>query len=115
MIAARDALLGSMKEGTLKWLSELPIYRQFGNVVIAHAGADPTGPIENNDLDTFIWGHPNFHSTPRTDGLWIVHGHTIFNQAQIGDGRISIDTGAYATGCLTAAILTPDGVTFQTT
>ncbi|WP_243263427.1 hypothetical protein [Sulfitobacter dubius] len=44
----------------------------------------------------------------------MLHGHTIVDTGTVTKGRIAIDTGAYATGRLTAARVSEDGVTFQT-
>jgi serine/threonine protein phosphatase 1 len=41
-----------------------------------------------------------------------VHGHTIVAAPTLLDGRISVDTGAYATGVLTAAVVDNTGVVF---
>ncbi len=99
----------------IDWLSNLPVLVQSGNVCILHAGADPTLSIESQPSGTLIWGHPSFDRTPRKDGIWVVHGHTIVDQPLIRQGRISIDTGAYATGHLTAAVITDGQVHFIST
>ncbi|WP_422077330.1 metallophosphoesterase [Vannielia sp.] len=94
-------------DGLLAWLSDLPRHWQSGNVAVTHAGADPARPIaeQSNSLTN---GHPDFFSAPRPDGTWIVHGHYIRETHEIHPGRIAIDTGAYATGQLTAVVLAPD-------
>lgn len=112
---ARDALYGAMGEEMVNWLVGLDCIAWSGNVAVVHAGADPNTPLEQHDPETFIWGHPDFRKTPRSDGFWIVHGHTVVDGPKLRDGRISIDTGAYATGQLTAAVLTRDGVEFIST
>lgn len=111
----RDALFDAMGEELVSWLSGLDCIAWSGNVAVVHAGADPARPLEDHDPDTFIWGHPEFRNTPRCDGFWVVHGHTIIDAPQMKEGRIAIDTGAYATGRLTAAVFTPDGVEFVST
>ena len=115
LLRARDALFDAMGEDLAKWLSGLECIAWSGNVAVVHAGADPKAPMENHDPITFIWGHPDFRKIPRSDGFWVVHGHTIVDKPKVDDGRISIDTGAYATGQLTAAVFTQDGVEFVTT
>ena len=79
-----------------------------GNVVCVHAGLDPTQGLDDQTGDTCMWGADTFLKQPRKDGYWVVHGHTIVEQAHIGQGRMSIDTGAYATGQLTALGLYKD-------
>lgn len=115
LIRARDALYEAMGEDLVDWLSGLEPIGWSGNVAVVHAGANPNIPLENHDAETFVWGHPEFGSKPRSDGFWIVHGHTVVESPRIKDGRISVDTGAYNTGRLTAAVVTPTGVEFLST
>lgn len=108
----RDDLLAAMGRDLLDWMAELPVLEQRGNVAILHAGADPAQPLTDQPDKTLIWGHPDFGKVPRQDGQWVLHGHTIVDAPAMKDGIISIDTGAYATGRLTAAHLTSEGCQF---
>ncbi|QFT48696.1 Serine/threonine-protein phosphatase 2 (plasmid) [Roseivivax sp. THAF40] len=112
---ARNTFVNEVGEELIDWVRELPLIRWSGNIAVLHAGADPAVPIEDNPARTLIWGHPDFMTTPRQDGWWIAHGHTIVDEAVVADGRISLDTGAYATGRLTAAVITPDGIELVST
>jgi serine/threonine protein phosphatase 1 len=103
---ARAQLLEVMPEGLEQWLRMHARMFQTGNVVVVHAAADPSLPMHAQKSQALNWGHVRFRHTPRQDGLWIVHGHTIVNVPQEGNGVISIDTGAYATGRLTAVHIT---------
>ncbi len=87
----------------LRWLDTLPTIWQSGNLVVAHAAVDPHLPIALQAEKTLKWGHKDFLTTPREDGVWVAHGHTIVEEAGAEAGRIAVDTGAYATGRLTAA------------
>jgi serine/threonine protein phosphatase 1 len=109
---ARDALAAAMGRERAAWIRALPLVWRSGNVWAVHAGADPARSMEDQDAGTFLWGDPGFLRHPRADGQWIVHGHTIMKAPKIGEGRISIDTGAYATGILTAAVITSEGTGF---
>jgi serine/threonine protein phosphatase 1 len=111
-IGVRDQLAAAIGEPTLNWLRDLPLSWQSGNVVVVHAGADPALPIDSQDMSSLLWGHPDFRRRARSDGLWIVHGHTIVDTPQALNGRISTDTGAYATGILTAALIETEQVSF---
>ena len=102
---ARDQLLEVMPEGLEDWLASRPRWFQSSNVVVVHAGADPDRPMEEQRDQALTWGHPAFGKQAREDGLWVVHGHTIVTLPQEKNGIISVDTGAYATGKLTAAII----------
>ena len=107
---ARDALVTELGEDLVTWVRDLPLLRWSGNVAVVHAGADPAKPIEENAPRTFLWGHKDFMTTPRPDGWWVAHGHTIVDAAVVADGRISLDTGAFATGRLTGAVIAPEGI-----
>ena len=112
LIDARDALREQLGAEQEQWLRSLPRKWVSGNVAVVHAGADPAVPIENQADEVLTWGHPDFMRQNRTDGMWVVHGHTIMPEPQIRNGRISIDTGAYATGQLTAAKIEAGKVEF---
>jgi serine/threonine protein phosphatase 1 len=111
---ARDKLAETMGDDLITWLRNRPTRWQSGNVAVVHAGADPATPIEDQTTRTLHWGHPDFERKQRQDGVWVVHGHTMVDAAHATQGRIAIDTGAYATGCLTAAVIDEDGVRFET-
>lgn len=110
----RDALCEAMGPDLLTWVQQLPLSWQSGNVFVCHAGADPTQPIEYQMPETLLWGHELFGSKSREDGIWVLHGHTIFEKAQAQGGRISVDIGAYATGRLVCAHVCAQDVTFLT-
>lgn len=108
----RDQLVQAMGIEMIDWLIALPLMWQSGNVAVVHAGADPKLPLDAQADEILMWGHGDFQRIDRSDGIWIVHGHTIVRQARSENGRISIDTGAYATGRLTAAYIRPGQVSF---
>ncbi|WP_372922144.1 metallophosphoesterase family protein [Roseovarius sp.] len=111
----RDRLSDAMGDRAIAWLRTLPLTWRSGNVWAVHAGADPALPMIEQTEDVLLWGHSAFRKTLRTDGQWVVHGHTIVDAAQIEGGRIALDTGAYATGRLSAAGISADGVDFMRT
>ncbi|RBI87206.1 serine/threonine protein phosphatase [Rhodosalinus halophilus] len=114
-VAARDALVDAMGLDLIDWLTARPLVWWSGDVAVVHAGADPGLPIAKQPSETLLWGHPEFAWTPRADGLWVVHGHTIVDAPEARAGRVPIDTGAYATGRLTAALVEAGGVRFRQT
>ena len=86
-----------------------------GNVNFTHAGADPARPVAAQEAHTLTWGHPDFGMVPRSDGQWIVHGHTIVDAPFVAPGQICVDTGAFFSGRLTAARLADGDVQFLST
>jgi len=99
----------SMGPATEEWLRGLPLRIQSGNVFVVHAAVDPARPIDDQSDRVLMWGHPEFMLRPRTDGIWVAHGHTIVDMPVAENTRISVDTGAYRTGILSAAALFPSG------
>lgn len=112
LTAARDEMVKRMGNAQIDWLQTMPLFYETGNVAIVHAGADPVCPIAQQSNTVLMWGHPEFRKTTRPDGIWVVHGHTIVDEPMVKNGRISVDTGAYATGRLTAVRIGADGIEF---
>lgn len=105
---AHAELSEKLADGTEAWLRSLPLIWKSGNVVVTHAGPDPSKPIDQQENQSFLWGHKRFLRELRTDGIWVAHGHWITNKATSRKGRVAVDTGAYQSNILTAAILSPD-------
>jgi serine/threonine protein phosphatase 1 len=97
------------------WLRQLPRHWHSGNMWCVHAGMDPAKPPEAQKPETFLWGHKSFLSDARTDGICVVHGHTIVDTPVHAGSRIAVDTGAYKSGCLTAAHIGVDACAFSST
>ncbi len=112
---ARDALLRAAGDDLVAWMRGLPLVWSSGNLHVTHAGGDPASPIEPRRGHGLLWGHPDFLRKSRQDGYWMVHGHYVVSEAASTGGRISVDTGAYATGRLTAALIEPGSVRFLST
>lgn len=94
---------------TQEWLAERPLSWSSGTLWAVHAGADPQRDMTAQSGRVLIWGHPEFDSTERGDGLWVAHGHAETETPKLADGRISLDTAAWSSGRLTACAVKPDG------
>ncbi len=110
---ARDALVTAMGTELVAWLRGLPDRFVSGNVAVVHAGADPLVAIAAQKGATLRWGHPRFQTQARKDGVWVAHGHTVYAQGAVQQGRIAVDSGAYATGRLTFARISKGDVRFE--
>ena len=73
-----------------------------GDYLFVHAGIRPGVALSDQQSQDLRWIRDPFlgHSDPF--GHVVVHGHTIFNEPDVGHNRIGLDTGAYRTGQLTA-------------
>lgn len=75
---------------------------EYGDYFFCHAGVRPgIGLYDQNEQD-LIWIRHEFLKHEGDFGKIVVHGHSISMQPEILANRINIDTGAYATGTLTA-------------
>lgn len=112
---AAGRLRDAMGEEMVGWLRGRPLTFRSGNLVVVHAALDPRRPVGEQDEQVMLWGHPRFETEPRTDGIWVAHGHVIRPEPLAAAGRIAVDTGAFATGRLTAALIRPGGGEFVQT
>lgn len=102
-------LRSAMPPGQEAWLRGLPSKHRDGNILCVHAAADPAVPPDAQEEQVLLWGHRGFLRTHRSDGLCVVHGHTIVDTPLHAPTRIAVDTGAYFSGVLTAAMISPLG------
>lgn len=79
-----------------------------GDYLFVHAGIDPHVPIEDQRRSDMLWIRERFLRHDQPLSHVVVHGHTIFEEVDHRDHRISIDTGAFRTGRLTALVLEGD-------
>lgn len=87
------------------FLAGLPLAHRDGNVFICHAAIDVDAPLERQPERALLWGDDRFLSQGGPDGVVVVHGHTISETIDVGRNRIGVDTGAFASGRLTALVI----------
>ncbi len=80
----------------------------LGDYVFVHAGIDPAQPLDAQSEANLRWIREPFLSHDEPLGFVVVHGHTIADEPDVRTNRIGIDTGAYASGRLTALVLEGD-------
>jgi len=104
-----NALQDAIGSDTLDWIRALPTMHTSGTLHVVHAAADPRRAMDDQSPRVLTWGHPEFLSVARSDGQWVAHGHTRSERPYLKDSRISVDTGAWETGVLSAAMVLPNG------
>jgi serine/threonine protein phosphatase 1 len=77
----------------------------IGDYAFVHAGVDPLASLAQQRASTLRWIREPFLSFEGDFGKVVVHGHTITPDAVLRANRIGLDTGAYASGRLTALAL----------
>ena len=73
--------------------------------MFVHAGVRPGVPLDNQQLTDLLWIREDFLASAFPHDKRIVHGHTPSDQPIVKPNRLGLDTGAYATGRLSAAVL----------
>ena len=76
-----------------------------GDFFFAHAGVKPRVRLSHQKESDLLWIREEFLNSSEDFGKIVVHGHTPVPQIDIGPNRINIDTGAFATGCLTCLVI----------
>jgi serine/threonine protein phosphatase 1 len=113
---ARDELAERLPPAHEDFLLNLELVAIYGDYAFVHAGMRPGVPIGEQRERDLLWIREPFLSDTRRFEKVVVHGHTPSVQPFVGRNRIGIDTGAYATGVLTAIRLNgSERVFFQST
>ncbi|HEY3797694.1 MAG TPA: metallophosphoesterase family protein [Caulobacteraceae bacterium] len=99
---ARDELSERLPPSHRAFLQDLELLAAYGDYAFVHAGVRPGVPIAAQREQDLLWIREPFLSEARPFEKVIVHGHTPSVEPFLGRYRIGIDTGAYATGVLTA-------------
>ncbi len=88
---------------------------EYGDYVFVHAGIRPGIDLAEQKVSDLRWIRDEFLSHAGSHGRVIVHGHSITEDVDHRSNRIGIDTGAFASGRLTAIALEGDARWFLQT
>lgn len=103
-----NALRAVVPKEHIAWLEHLPVSLRLPGLAVVHAGLRPGVPFDDQSDSDLLWIRSPFLEADRDDGLLVVHGHTPTTDPEVTSGRICVDTGAFATGILTAVRLARD-------
>jgi serine/threonine protein phosphatase 1 len=81
---------------------------RFGDYLFVHAGIRPGIDLQEQRQSDLRWIREPFLFDESDHGFIVVHGHTISPEVEEKSNRIGIDTGAFATGVLTALAIEGD-------
>lgn len=93
----------------IAFLGSRPLSFSVPGAVFVHAGLKPELPLERQEEKDMLWIREEFSNQDWSHLGVVVHGHTPTKEPIVSRGRICVDTGAYATGVLTAVRLTEGG------
>ena len=107
----RAALLPVHSEFLASLKTSLTVSRYF----LCHAGVRPGVALERQSEEDLLWIRDEFLKSKMDFGKIVVHGHTPTEAPEVLPNRINIDTGAFATGRLTCAVLDDSNCRFLST
>lgn len=101
----QTAFANALPQRHLDFYRSLTLQHRAGDYWFVHAGIRPGTPAEAQGPAELLWIRDEFLNSTADHGAVVVHGHTITPEPVVRPNRIGIDTGAYASGCLTCLVL----------
>lgn len=96
----------------VRFLDDLEPCLTLGGYFFCHAGALPGVALDDQSERDLMWIRGRFLNDDQPFERVVVHGHTPTDAPHVDHRRIGVDTGAYATGVLTAVRLDGEAETF---
>jgi serine/threonine protein phosphatase 1 len=106
--AVRRALADKLPAHHRRFLEAMPLSVTIGDYFFVHAGVRPGRSLADQSPVDLVWIREPFLSWREPFEKVVVHGHTPVRDPELLPNRINLDTGAFATGRLTAAVLEED-------
>lgn len=103
--AAVEAIREVIPPEHLEFLSSFADTCRFGDYLFVHAGIRPGVELDQQTQLDLRWIREPFLADDTDHGFVVIHGHTIRPEIDERPNRIGIDTGAYASGVLTALVI----------
>lgn len=100
-----DAFVPLVPDEHHAFLNAMIDQHRIGSYTFVHAGVRPGVALDKQKPGDLRWIRKEFLDFEGDYGTVVVHGHSISDQAEEYANRIGIDTGAYASGHLTALVL----------
>lgn len=95
-------LAGKVPARHIEFLSSFDDYAEVGDYLFVHAGVRPGVAIAEQSLADLRWIRHEFLGSKVSHERLVIHGHSISDEVDVRSNRIGIDTGAFASGRLTA-------------
>ena len=86
----------------LDFLAGFEDWIALGDYLFVHAGLRPGVALDAQEQSDLCWIREEFLNHRDSFGPLVVHGHSITEEIDVRANRIGIDTGAFASGRLTA-------------
>ncbi|HZV19396.1 MAG TPA: metallophosphoesterase family protein [Sphingobium sp.] len=98
----RDWMMGNIPEAHLQFIEGMAEKVLIGGYAFVHAGVRPGVPMAEQEVRDLRWIRDEFLTFAEPHDYFVVHGHSITADVEEQPNRVGIDTGAYASGVLTA-------------
>ncbi|MBL1438136.1 MAG: serine/threonine protein phosphatase [Rhodobacteraceae bacterium] len=92
--AFSDAFSDVYPQAHFDWIEGCERSIHIGGYFFAHAGVDPTRPLDQQLEYDLMWIRQPFLSFKEDLGAIVVHGHTPVDEVENHGNRIAVDTGA---------------------
>jgi serine/threonine protein phosphatase 1 len=99
------ALLQNVPDEHRRFIGNLVFSVELGDFFFCHAGIMPGVPLDEQEPRDLIWIRDRFLAHDELYAKVVVHGHTPTRDPEVRMNRINIDTGAFASGVLTALLI----------
>ena len=103
--SARAAFAQALPAGHRRFFEATALSATRGDYYFCHAGVRPGVALERQRAEDLLWIRGEFLDHVGDFGKVVVHGHTPTETPELLANRINVDTGAYASGVLTALAL----------
>ena len=104
LLRAQGLLRQALPPAHVDFLRGLRMTHEEGDYAFVHAGVKPGVPLAAQREEDMLWIRDEFLTSQASFGRIVVHGHSISRDPDVRQNRIGIDTGAFATGRLTAFV-----------
>jgi serine/threonine protein phosphatase 1 len=104
----KTELTKNLPQNHYSFYKDLRNYFVAGDFLFVHAGVRPGIEIEKQSEEDLTGIRDEFLNHKNPINFMVVHGHTIVSEPVVTRSRIGIDTGAYATGRLSAIYIKSD-------
>lgn len=110
LVSFNGTMQKPMPDWAMNWMRDLPHYYEDDTIIVAHAGANPSFPMNEQSDDMLMWLRYG-SGMPAQLPKHFYHGHTPFlmRKPEGAVDRTNVDTGCVYGGLLTAAIVGDDG------
>lgn len=102
-----ESLAEALGPERVAFLRGMPLHHRIGDLFMVHAGIDAERALAHQRAHDLLWIREPFllSDGPYAEGVGVIHGHTPVRVLDTSHPhRLNLDTGAFATGILTAML-----------